>query len=175
MKLLIVDKDNTLIKPKSGAKFVQSPDDQELLPGVFDRVQEAKDQGAIVIVASNQGGVASRHKTLDATLDEFAYLIKLLPQIDYCLFAHTYENLGYGECIKIDASDSGFQWKLVTNGEWRFRKPNPGMINLAMKLAEVDRENALMIGDREEDRLSAEAANVPFLWAQPWTDPSLPF
>ena len=35
-KLLILDKDGTLVRPKSGGRFVQSPDDQELIPGVVE-------------------------------------------------------------------------------------------------------------------------------------------
>ena len=37
-KLLILDKDGTLVRPKSGNEFVQHPEDQELLPGVVEAI-----------------------------------------------------------------------------------------------------------------------------------------
>lgn len=45
------------------------------------------------------------------------------------------------------------------------RKPNPGMLWEALMEHHVSRGRALMVGDRHEDRLAAEEAGVPFLWA----------
>lgn len=54
--IAFLDKDGTLIRPKSGHKFVQSPDDQELIPGVSDRLKELTNKGYELVIISNQGG-----------------------------------------------------------------------------------------------------------------------
>jgi histidinol phosphatase-like enzyme len=43
-----------------------------------------------------------------------------------------------------------------------WRKPNPGMLDFAMSHYGTSSEDTLMIGDREEDKLAAEAAFVDF-------------
>lgn len=45
------------------------------------------------------------------------------------------------------------------------RKPNPGMLRWAMGDYDVKPHECLMVSDRDEDRLTAEAAEVAFLWA----------
>jgi HAD superfamily hydrolase (TIGR01662 family) len=55
--------------------------------------------------------------------------------------------------------------------EWR--KPLPGMLLEAMQEAGVEAEQTLFVGDREDDRVAAEAAGCTFRWAKdffasPW-------
>lgn len=45
------------------------------------------------------------------------------------------------------------------------RKPNPGMLWEAMLEHGVLPDRTLMVGDRPEDAVAAEQANVPFMWA----------
>lgn len=58
-KLLILDKDWTLVKPQQGT-FVQHPEDQVPLPGAIAAVSDYVSRGWLVAIASNQGGVARR-------------------------------------------------------------------------------------------------------------------
>jgi histidinol phosphatase-like enzyme len=58
--LYIFDKDGTLIEPKSGQTFVQSPEDQQLKPGVAEKLAELREQGGVFAMASNQGGCARK-------------------------------------------------------------------------------------------------------------------
>ncbi len=46
------------------------------------------------------------------------------------------------------------------------RKPNPGLLLWAMIDWDVKPHECLMVGDRDEDRLAAEAAGVAFMWAK---------
>lgn len=55
-KLIIFDKDGTLTRPRSGAKFPQHPEDQELYPGVKDAIDRLRVEGWSMAIASNQGG-----------------------------------------------------------------------------------------------------------------------
>lgn len=57
-KLAVFDKDWTLVKPKSGGTFTRSPDDQELLSGVREKLEQMRSEGWCLAIASNQGGCA---------------------------------------------------------------------------------------------------------------------
>lgn len=50
--------DWTLVKPKSGGTFTRSPDDQELLPGAREKLEQMRSEGWCLVIASNQGGCA---------------------------------------------------------------------------------------------------------------------
>jgi HAD superfamily hydrolase (TIGR01662 family) len=168
-KLLILDKDGTLVRPASGAKFVQSPEDQELLPGVAEALAQYRADGWSMAIASNQGGVASGHKTLGSAIDEMFFAMRLTG-IEVGMAAHSYEN-EYGEAVFLDLTDGGMQWKIITNRQTQFRKPGGGMIDyLASRIfgsrlwkGEIE---VLMVGDRTEDKGSARG--VRFMWASEW-------
>jgi D-glycero-D-manno-heptose 1,7-bisphosphate phosphatase len=176
MKLLILDKDGTLVRPKSGERFVQSPKDQELLPGVADALTRYRADGWVMAVASNQGGVASQHKTLGSAIDEMFFAMRLT-SIEVAMAAHSYENQ-YGEALFLDLTDGGMQWKSVTNRQTKFRKPNNGMIRyLATRIFCASNWQAmpktfevLFVGDRPEDEGAANAAGVDFMWASDWVN-----
>lgn len=55
-KLLILDKDGTLVRPKSGNTFVQHPEDQEMIEGVAEAIARYIADGWTLAIASNQGG-----------------------------------------------------------------------------------------------------------------------
>lgn len=54
--LIVFDKDGTLTRPKSGKIFPQSPQDQELLPGVLEHIELLRSNRWIMAIASNQDG-----------------------------------------------------------------------------------------------------------------------
>lgn len=60
VKLLVLDKDGTLVRPKSGNTFVQHPEDQELIEGVAEAIQRYVADGWQLAIASNQGGCEVR-------------------------------------------------------------------------------------------------------------------
>ena len=88
MKLAIFDKDGTLIAPKIGAKFVDHPEDQILLPGVADGIQSLAADGWAIAIASNQGGVAAGHKSLGCAIDEMFFAMRLTG-IEFAMAAHS--------------------------------------------------------------------------------------
>lgn len=170
-KLLILDKDGTLTQPKSGERFVQSPEDQELIPGVAEALGRYRADGWMMAIASNQGGVANGHKTLGSAIDEMMFAMRLT-EIDVAMAAHSYEN-EYGESIFLDLCNGGTFWKPVTSRNDRYRKPAGGMIwYLASWIFDgisPDLET-LFVGDRPEDKGAAEAAGVKFMWAHEWLE-----
>lgn len=56
--LYIFDKDGTICQSKSGQKFINTIDDQELIPGVLEKCRQLTNKGHELAIASNQGGVA---------------------------------------------------------------------------------------------------------------------
>jgi D-glycero-D-manno-heptose 1,7-bisphosphate phosphatase len=200
MKLAVLDKDATLVLPKSGNKFVQNPTDQILMVGAIQGCQRLIDAGYVLAIASNQGGVASRHKTLEEAISEMGYCLSLLAasyiEIDRAMFCPDFEG---EECHSVFLNDAfaeknGDAWEngdmlnsthakfripspgmhvVIDANSVNFRKPSPGMLILAtQKKALTD---AWMIGDREEDRGAAEAAGFGFLDAGEWRKGASPW
>lgn len=168
MKLAILDKDGTLTETVSGATFVQSPTDQKLIAGVQEAIAKLASQGYTLAIASNQGGVAAGHKTLEDAIAEMRYAMQLT-EINLAAIAHTYENQGYGECVLIKPESH----EELTHGLFKFRKPDMGMIDLLC--TEVTNTTLwrgqikpIFIGDRPEDEQAAHNAQIPFIHAKDW-------
>lgn len=169
-KLVIFDKDGTLTTTKSGERFVQHPQDQKLLPGIYNRLEQLVIDEVKVAIATNQGGVAAGHKSIDKAKEELAFAIKLCPPAvlihgflcpDFegksCKHLHLDED--YFTCQEI-ARCNAFK------GLSDFRKPGAGMLLAAMEECEVtDPSKCLMVGDRPEDEQAAKAAGMDFEWA----------
>lgn len=165
-KLLIIDKDQTLVRSRLGGdNFVQKPWDQVSIPNMAYKLNKLHQDGWKIVIASNQGGIKSGYKTLESAFLEFEYCLELFMAIDEAFFCPDYE----GE----------YCWRMWRNKEMKdniipydrthfdsldfagkFRKPNPGMLQLAIHLHTPDK--CLYVGDRPEDESAAEAAGIPY-------------
>lgn len=85
-KLLILDMDGTVRRPKSGAKFINDPLDQEIIPEAQRAIASYKAQGYIIVGATNQGGVAAGHKQLEDAIQEQYQTLRLCPEIHHIYF-----------------------------------------------------------------------------------------
>jgi D-glycero-D-manno-heptose 1,7-bisphosphate phosphatase len=168
-KLLILDKDGTLVKPASGGKWVLHPRDQEFLPGVENAIAHYLSEGYALAIATNQGGVSAGHKTLQSAIDETFFVMKLL-RIEVGVLAHSYEAEG-GEAYLIDARRGRKFEGFIYSQRKRFRKPGGGMLSHLIEMLGSDADSTLMVGDRSEDNYAAIAANVKFLDADGWRQP----
>lgn len=172
-ELVILDKDGTLVKPRSNNEFVQNPEDQELLPGVPKAIAALVSNNCELVVASNQGGVISGYKTLENTILEMQYLMRLIPEITYCMFCPDNGDTLYK--VQPNSSERTPLSKAWGNDR-SFRKPEPGMLFHAIFSmgGRVDLsdptavEHFLMVGDRPEDQGAAYAAGISFQWADDW-------
>lgn len=168
MNLLLVDKDGTLIKTKSGEKFVNQPWDQEALPGVKEALKYYKQRDWKIVIISNQGGVSAGHKSIEECIAEMRFCMELLPEIEESYFCPDFE----GEsCYRVWSddfihytSDSYPVYELEIKNQ--FRKPSPGMLKLAAHIEAADK--IWYVGDRDEDEQAAAAANINFMWADIW-------
>ena len=170
-KLLILDKDGTLVRPVSGAKFVQSPEDQGLLPGVAEALARYRADGWVMAIASNQGGVAAGYKTLDSAIAEMRYCLRLLPQIYNAYFCPDLEGQKCWHVEKGFAQSLDHKYRNGLGEPYKglYRKPNHGMIShIQMIETFPNPKETLFVGDRPEDECAAEAAGVRFMWADDW-------
>lgn len=178
--LYILDVDGTLVHPHT----------ELLMPGVqawIDRFDFTKDQMAL---ATNQGGVGLRFwmklgefgkpETYPSQEEVMARLgriqAKLVGQHTelcpiYAAFAYQSKSTGLWGPTPFDlpAEDQAEEAIYTGPPEWSraWRKPSPGMILHAIAVAKVQRDQAVMIGDsNDDDRGAADACGVQFTHAQ---------
>jgi hypothetical protein len=56
MKILLVDCDGTIRQPKSGAKFINKPDDQQPIPGAVEATRHYFQKDWLIVGITNQAG-----------------------------------------------------------------------------------------------------------------------
>lgn len=172
-KLLILDKDGTLVKPRSVDRFPQHPQDQELLPNVSETLERYAAEGWTMAIASNQGGVAAGYKTLEDAIEEMKYCSRI-SGIDHILFCPDFEGNQCYSVARNRMSKDG-DYSVLSSKHFKrefqfpdfpgqYRKPNPGMLEILIILNMVDK--CLYVGDRPEDEAAAQAAGIPFQWAK---------
>lgn len=165
-EILFLDCDGTIREPASGAKFITSFTDQKIIAGAA-RAIDSYPQDWLITGITNQGGVAAGHKSLDDCIKEQQYTLSLLPRMHSIFFCPDYEG---NSCYRVDQFGiirEYFRDYAVVDYS-SFRKPGAGMLELGMDLMDTDAHHCLMIGDRDEDKAAAEAANIPFGWAEDW-------
>ena len=171
-KLIIFDKDGTLTTPKSDNTFVQSPDDQKMLPGVAEALGVLIAANKMIAIASNQGGVAAGFKSIDEAWEEMEFALELCnigrgvfcPDMEGETIHQSRINPLSNEAQRVQRGRSNAECE----GLGSFRKPGPGMLNWLIACERVDLGKVLFIGDRPEDEQAAAAAKVDFLWADEW-------
>lgn len=164
-KFFFFDLDGTLRQPKSGAKFINKPEDQEPIPSSQEAVKYYADKGFVCIGITNQGGVAAGHKTLDDAIKEQQITLELFPELSEIFFCPNY---GGESCWQVSRDNSPLEFKAPQPEGYidvSCRKPGHGMILIAAKGLSDDLSDCWMVGDRNEDQECAAAAGVNFVWA----------
>ena len=169
-KLLVLDKDGTLTRPKSGNTFVQHPEDQELIEGVAEAIQRYIADGWTIAIASNQGGVAAGYKSLGDAIAEVRYAMKLIGIQYHGLLCPDFNG---DECYIVSDFSAPPLHKVehYKSLVGSFRKPQGGMLTALWRhfsTHESEITASLMIGDRPEDQGAAQAAGFDFMWAEDW-------
>lgn len=142
-KAVFLDRDGTIVVHEH---YLSSPDQLKLLPNATQGIRRFKEYGYLIIVVTNQSGVARGffdeerlmhiHKRLMDMLEEEGAMIDGLY---YC--PHHIE--GIVESYKVDCD---------------CRKPKPGMLLDAARKHHIDLTHSLMIGDSETDMLAGKNA-----------------
>jgi D-glycero-D-manno-heptose 1,7-bisphosphate phosphatase len=147
------------------------------MDGVVEGCKRLIDAGYVLAIASNQGGVEAGHKTLHEATQEMWECMKLLHlegieiPLDRVIFCPDFSGLKacLGNGISTDLRESPYPRDLRIG---KYRKPGAGMLLLAASEIVTD---GWMIGDRDEDRLAAEAAGFSFLDAEEWRKGASPW
>lgn len=171
-KLILFDLENTLAMSWG----------DELLPGVAEWFAQESHLPAVIV--SNQGGVGLRYWMETGKFgepDEYPTQEQVLARLQR-LAHHSLDNTpvyaswayqsqkGKWSPAPSEASEQGFGLFQIHAGRgivssWRqdWRKPNTGMLVLAMEQAGVTPENALMVGDQASDQEAARAAGCAYM------------
>jgi D-glycero-D-manno-heptose 1,7-bisphosphate phosphatase len=145
-KAVFLDRDGVINKDTG---YVHLVDDFEYIEGVFEACLALKQMGYLLVVVTNQSGIArgmyseDDFHSLTEWMDwNFADKGVELDGIYYC--PHHAEN-GIGE-YKVDCD---------------CRKPKPGMLIDAANFLKIDLSQSVMVGDKADDMRAAKAADVP--------------
>ena len=130
-KALFLDRDGVINKEKN---YLYKIKDFEFLDGVFETCRYFQELGYIIIIITNQAGIArGKYSEEDFTLltewmlNEFKKNYVTITEVYHC--PHHPDFTGECEC----------------------RKPNPGMLLKAQKDFEIDMKNSILVGDKNSD------------------------
>ncbi len=160
--LLLFDVDGTLV----------DRDSIELIPGRQEYI-ESLDKGINIALISNQGGPAchdagwpwsDKYPTLQKAEERMEAIRLLISKV-----ADRPVKM-YMSLIFITKQDAVFLPDRIDPSDPRanpwWRKPSPGMLTQAIIDFQVEPANAIMVGDRDEDKQAALRANCSFVWAK---------
>jgi D-glycero-D-manno-heptose 1,7-bisphosphate phosphatase len=142
-RCVFLDRDGVINRKAADGDYVRSPQDFELLPHISDWIRLFNKLDLLVIVVTNQRGIAlglMTEQDLESVharmIDELALRGARVDDIFYC--PHETDSC---EC----------------------RKPKPGLIYAARDKWQIDLEHSLLLGDSDSDAQLASACGVPFL------------
>lgn len=128
--------------------YVHDEHDFEYIDGVFEATKALKDQGYMLVLVTNQSGIARGKFSEDRFLS-------LTQWMDWNFVDHGVEFDGFYYCPHHPEDGIG-EYKQDCD----CRKPKPGMFISARDFLKIDMEKSVMIGDKAEDMMAAEAASV---------------
>lgn len=146
-KAFFFDRDNTLIKDK-GYTYLNK--DLIFLPGVIKGLNYLKKNNYLIIVITNQSGIARDYFKKTDVVKFHNFMNKKLKK--------------YG--VKIDdfficGCHPDFPKK---NNKCKCRKPSNLMLIKAIKKWSLKKRNIIMIGDKYSDKISAKKTKVKFFY-----------
>lgn len=152
MRLYIFDVDGTLHCTRSGGQFRETAHDWEWMPGRLEKLSQLRKQGAIITLCTNQRGVCFpwskfTEEQIQTVLDACA--AEIGASIVKVSYASTHAKALDKYRVAVDERS----------------KPSGAMVSEILDETGIAKEDALFIGDRDEDKACAEAAGVAFQWA----------
>lgn len=149
-KVIFLDRDGVINRRAPEHKYIYEWEAFEFLPGAVEAIRRCSEAGYLVIVVSNQRGIARGIFTraqADALHEKMCRELKKEGADVYRVYVCPHEN-GACEC----------------------RKPKPGLFLLAERelleerRAKIDKGRSWMIGDEEKDILAGRAYGVHTVW-----------
>ncbi len=129
-KALFLDRDGVINVDKG---YVHRPADFELMPGILELLEYAKMQDFLLLLVTNQSGIARGYYSEQDFLTLSAYMQTLLQT-----------NLGFG-------LDQIYYCPHAPEARCACRKPQLGMLKQALGDFRLDLSQSVMIGDKYSD------------------------
>ncbi|MET3928974.1 D-glycero-D-manno-heptose 1,7-bisphosphate phosphatase [Lysobacter sp. OAE881] len=143
-RALFLDRDGVI---NADHGYVHRPEDTEWIPGVFNLCRVAIDVGALIIVVTNQAGIARGYYSEQQFLDYTGWVHGQFASHEIVLQATCY-------CPHHpDAPDPALRLCSC-------RKPLPGMILEAARRYRIDLGASALLGDKPWDVQAGQAAGV---------------
>lgn len=128
--------------------YVSQVDDFQFIEGVIDACKKAKEKGYLLVVITNQSGIARGYFSEDQfhTLTEWMdwSMADRGVDLDGIYYCPHHSEKGIGE-YKVDCD---------------CRKPKPGMLFDAIKELNIDVKQSILVGDKVSDLKAGVAAGV---------------
>jgi D-glycero-D-manno-heptose 1,7-bisphosphate phosphatase len=140
---VFLDRDGTLIEE---VHYLAAPEQVRLLPGAADAVRQLNAAGALVVVVTNQAGVARGYFPERRVVEVHERLTALLAE-------HGARIDGYFYCPHHPTEGVG-AYRVAC----ACRKPKPGMLLTAARELDIDLARSWMIGDKPGDAEAGSAA-----------------
>jgi len=140
-----LDRDGTINVEKD---YLYKIEDFEFIPGAPEAIKRLKDAGFLVVVVTNQSGVARGYYTLEDVERLHVYL-------STCLVKYNAAVDGYYVCPHHPDEGSG-----ELTMDCACRKPKPGMLLDAAADLGVDLHRSWMVGDKVADVEAGSEAGV---------------
>ncbi len=128
--------------------YVHDEHDFEFIDGVFDACKQLKQMGYQLVLVTNQSGIARGKFSEDRFLS-------LTQWMDWNFVDNGVEFDGIYYCPHHPEHGIG-KYK----EDCDCRKPKPGMFISARDFLKIDMANSVMVGDKAEDLMAAQAAGV---------------
>ncbi len=128
--------------------YVHDEHEFEFIDGVFEATKKLQQMGYLLVMVTNQAGVARGLFSEDR-------LLSLIQWMDWNFIDHDVEFDGIYYCPHHPEHGIG-EYKQDCD----CRKPKPGMFFSARDYLDIDMENSVMVGDKATDLMAADAAGV---------------
>lgn len=144
-KALFLDRDG-VININHG--YVCTPDRTQWVPGIFELCALARDAGYVLLVVTNQAGIARGYYNEADFLEYTRWMHGEFSARNVNILATIY-------CPHHPTAGLG-PWRV----ECGCRKPAPGMLTFAGDTFGLDLDKSAMVGDKESDLIAAAGAGV---------------
>ncbi|WP_394844301.1 HAD family hydrolase [Pendulispora brunnea] len=147
-RALFLDRDGTIIVDTG---YPRDPREVQLVEGAVPAMKAARDMGYVLVVVSNQSGVARGIVSNDQLASVHAKMAELLAAEGVVLDATYYCTHGPDDgCI--------------------CRKPQPGLLLRAAEEHQLDLARSLLVGDKPSDVAAGKAAGCGSFQLGTWKD-----
>ncbi len=150
-KAVFLDRDGTIIEAHG---YVNDPNQVRLIPGAADAIRSLSQAGYLVVLISNQAGVAR------GLLDEET-LSRVHGRLEALLRAEGVSLDGAYYCPYLDGPEATVE---AYRRDSELRKPKPGMLLQAARELSIDLSRSWMIGDSPRDVEAGLRAGCRTIW-----------